>query len=254
MAGRLASKTAVVTGGCSGIGLATARRLAEEGAHVVVADIDDDRGRQVASQFDLVYLRTDVTDAAQVGALFAKAHETFGSVDVLFNNAGVSPPQDGSILDVDITTWRRVNEVNLTSVYLCCRAALRYMVNQRSGSIINNSSIVAVIGAANQISYSASKGGVLSMSREMAVQFARDGVRVNAICPGPVSTPLLEAYLAKEPAHAQRRLDRIPLGRFARPEEVADAVVFLASDESSYITASALMVDGGASGAFTGPA
>jgi NAD(P)-dependent dehydrogenase (short-subunit alcohol dehydrogenase family) len=252
--GRLESKTAVVTGGCSGIGLATVRRLAEEGAHVVVADIADDLGAELAGQLDLLYVRADVTDAAQVDELFAKAHDTFGSVDVVFNNAGIAPPEDGSILNVDIATWHRVHEVNLTSVYLCCKAALPYMVEQGSGSVINNSSVVAVIGAADQISYSASKGGVLSMSREMAIQFARDGVRVNAICPGPVATPLLAEYFAKEPGHAKRRLDRIPMGRFARPEEVANAVLFLASDESSYITAATFMVDGGASGAFTGPA
>jgi NAD(P)-dependent dehydrogenase (short-subunit alcohol dehydrogenase family) len=254
MAGRLQAKAAVVTGGCSGIGLATVRRFAEEGARVVVADIDDDLGHQLAGQLGILYVHADVTDAGEVADLFARTKESFGSVDVLFNNAGISPPQDGSILEVDIATWRRVHEVNLTSVYLCCKAALPYMVEGRGGSIVNNSSVVAVIGAADQISYSASKGGVLSMSRELAVEFARDGVRVNAICPGPVSTPLLEEYFAKEPGHARTRLERIPLGRFARPEEVADAVVFLASDESSYITASTLMVDGGASGAFAGPA
>ncbi|WP_238005659.1 SDR family oxidoreductase [Dactylosporangium sp. AC04546] len=254
MAGRLRSKTAVVTGGCSGIGLASALRLAAEGARVVIADINDDRGHELASEFELVYIHADVTDAGQVRDLFARTHASLGSVDVLFNNAGVAPQQDGSILDVDLATWRRVHEVNLTSVFLCCKAALPYMVQQRSGSIINNSSVVAVIGAADQISYSASKGGVLSMSRELAVEFASAGIRVNAICPGPVSTPLLEQYFAKEPGHARKRLDRIPLGRFALPEEVANVVVFLASDESSYITAATLMVDGGASGVFTGAA
>lgn len=253
MTGRLESKSVVVTGGCSGIGLASARRLAAEGASVVVADIDDHRGHHLASEYGFLYMHTDVTDAGQVRDLFAKTHATFGAVDVLFNNAGISPPQDGSILSVDIATWRHVQEVNVTSVYLCCQAALPYMIEQRSGSIINNSSIVAMVGAAEQISYSASKGGVLSMSRELAVEFARQGVRVNAVCPGPVQTPLLEEYFAKHPEHARKRLERIPLGRFALAEEIADAVVFLASDESSYITATTLMVDGGASGAFTGP-
>lgn len=254
MARRLDSKTAVVTGGCSGIGLATVRRFVEEGAHVVIADIDDDRGHQLARDWDALYVHTDVTDVTQVRSLYAIAKESFGTIDVAFNNAGIAPPEDGSILDVDLATWERVQRVNLTSVYLCCQAVLPYMVAQRRGSVINNASIVAMLGATDQISYSASKGGVLSLSRELAVQFARDGVRVNALCPGPVGTPLLEEWLEKEPVHATRRLDRIPLGRFGTPDEMANAVVFLASDESSYITASTLVVDGGAAGAFTGPA
>ena len=254
MTGRLASRTAVITGGCSGIGLATARRFAEEGARVVVADIDDERGKQVAEEIGGLYVHTEVTDKAQVDALFATAHQTYGSVDIAFNNAGISPPEDDSILDTDLDAWRRVQEVNLTSVYLCCKAVLPYMLEQKRGSIINTASFVAVMGAAtSQISYSASKGGVLSMSRELGVQFAREGVRVNALCPGPVNTPLLQELFAKDPERAARRLVHVPMGRFAEPEEIANAVVFLASDESSFVTANTFLVDGGISGAYVTP-
>ena len=254
MPGRLADKTAVITGGCSGIGLATARRFAEEGAHVVVADIDDAKGKQVADEIGGLYVHTEVTDKEQVDALFATAKETYGSVDVAFNNAGISPPEDDSILDTDLEAWRRVQEVNLTSVYLCCKAVLPYMLEQKRGSIINTASFVAVMGAAtSQISYSASKGGVLSMSRELGVQFAREGVRVNALCPGPLNTPLLQELFAKDPERAARRLVHVPMGRFAEPEEMANAVLFLASDESSVITANTFLVDGGISGAYVTP-
>jgi len=254
MSGRLASKTAVITGGCSGIGLATARRFAEEGAHVVVADIDDSRGEQVAEEIGGLYVHTEVTDKEQVDALFARAKETYGSVDVAFNNAGISPPDDDSILDTDLDAWRRVQEVNLTSVYLCCKAVLPYMLEQKRGSIINTASFVAVMGAAtSQISYSASKGGVLSMTRELGVQFAREGVRVNALCPGPVNTPLLKELFAADAERAARRLVHVPMGRFGEPEEMANAVLFLASDESSFMTASTFLVDGGISGAYVTP-
>jgi len=254
MSGRLASRTAVITGGCSGIGLSTARRFAEEGANVVVADIDDTRGEQVAAEIGGLYVHAEVTEKDQVDALFAQAKEAYGSVDVAFNNAGISPPEDDSILDTDLDAWRRVQEVNLTSVYLCCKAALPYMLEQKRGSIINTASFVAVMGAAtSQISYSASKGGVLSMSRELGVQFAREGVRVNALCPGPVNTPLLQELFAKDPERAARRLVHVPMGRFAEPEEMANAVLFLASDESSFITANTFLVDGGISGAYVTP-
>ncbi|HEX2894701.1 MAG TPA: 3-oxoacyl-ACP reductase [Marmoricola sp.] len=254
MSGRLASRTAVITGGCSGIGLATARRFAEEGAQVVVADIDDARGEQVAEEIGGLYVHTEVTDKEQVDALFRTAKDTYGSVDIAFNNAGISPPEDDSILDTDLEAWRRVQEVNLTSVYLCCKAALPYMLEQKRGSIINTASFVAVMGAAtSQISYSASKGGVLSMSRELGVQFAREGVRVNALCPGPVNTPLLQELFAKDPERAARRLVHVPIGRFAEPEEIANAVLFLASDEASFITANTFLVDGGISGAYVTP-
>lgn len=254
MTGRLDGRTAVVTGGSSGIGLATVRRFAQEGAHVVIGDIADDRGAEVAAEVDGLYVHTEVTDKAQVDALFKAAHDTYGSVDIAFNNAGISPPDDDSILDTELDAWRRVQEVNLTSVYLCCKAALPYMLEQKRGSIINTASFVAVMGAAtSQISYSASKGGVLSMSRELGVQFAREGVRVNALCPGPVNTPLLQELFAADPERAARRLVHVPMGRFAEPEEMANAVLFLASDESSFITANTFLVDGGISGAYVTP-
>ena len=254
MAGRLEGKVAVVTGGCSGIGLATVRRFAQEGARVVIGDLDDASGETVASEVGGAYVHCDVTDADQVEALFATAKERFGSVDVAFNNAGISPPDDDSILTTGLDAWRRVQEVNLTSVYLCCKAALPHMLEQGRGSIINTASFVAVMGAAtSQISYTASKGGVLSMSRELGVQFAREGVRVNALCPGPVNTPLLQELFAKDPERAARRMVHIPVGRFAEPDEIASAVLFLASDDSSFMTASTFLVDGGISGAYVTP-
>jgi NAD(P)-dependent dehydrogenase (short-subunit alcohol dehydrogenase family) len=258
MAGRLQGKVAVVTGGCSGIGLATVNRFVEEGAKVVIGDVDDERGYALVGQLGgeelATYVRADVTDKEQVDHLFQTAKDSYGSLDIAFNNAGISPPEDDSILDTDLDAWRRVQEVNLTSVYLCCKAALPHMLEQRSGSIINTASFVAVMGAAtSQISYSASKGGVLSMSRELGVQFARDGVRVNALCPGPVNTPLLQELFAKDPERAARRLVHVPMGRFAEPDEMANAVLFLASDESSFITANTFLVDGGISGAYVTP-
>jgi NAD(P)-dependent dehydrogenase (short-subunit alcohol dehydrogenase family) len=254
MTGRLDGKVAVVTGGCSGIGLATVQRFAEEGARVVIGDLDDTKGKEIVEAIDGLFVHCDVTDKEQVDALFKAAKDTYGSVDIAFNNAGISPPEDDSILDTDLDAWRRVQEVNLTSVYLCCKAALPYMLEQKRGSIINTASFVAVMGAAtSQISYSASKGGVLSMSRELGVQFAREGVRVNALCPGPVNTPLLQELFAKDAERAQRRLVHVPMGRFAEPGEIANAVLFLASDESSFITANTFLVDGGISGAYVTP-
>ena len=249
---------AVVTGGCSGIGLATVRRFAEEGAKVVVGDLNDEAGAALVEELGgpdvATYVHVDVTSKEAVDALFRTAQETYGSVDIAFNNAGISPPEDDSILDTDLDAWRRVQEVNLTSVYLCCKAALPYMLEQQRGSIINTASFVAVMGAAtSQISYSASKGGVLSMSRELGVQFAREGVRVNALCPGPVNTPLLKELFAKDEERAARRLVHVPMGRFGEPEEMANAVLFLASDESSFITASTFLVDGGISAAYVTP-
>ena len=254
MAGRLDGKVAVITGGCSGIGLATVRRFAEEGAKVVIGDLDETNGPRVAQEVGGTFVRVDVTSKEEVDALFKVAKDTYGSVDVAFNNAGISPPEDDSILTTDLEACRRVQDVNLTSVYLCCKAALPYMLEQGKGSIINTASFVAIMGAAtSQISYTASKGGVLSMSRELGVQFAREGVRVNALCPGPVNTPLLQELFAKDPERAARRLVHIPVGRFGEPEEMANAVLFLASDESSFITASEFIVDGGISGAYVTP-
>jgi Dehydrogenases with different specificities (related to short-chain alcohol dehydrogenases) len=251
---RFDGRTAVITGGAGGIGLATARRLAAEGATVVVGDIDEDAGRAAADEVDGLFVRTDVTSESDVGALFDAAVRRYGSVDVAFNNAGISPPEDDSILTTGLDAWRRVQEVNLTSVYLCCRAAIPHMQRAGRGSIINTASFVAVMGSAtSQISYTASKGGVLAMSRELGVQFAREGIRVNALCPGPVDTPLLRELFAADPERAQRRLVHIPMGRFARAEEIAGTVAFLASDDASFITAATFMVDGGISGAYVTP-
>ena len=258
MAGRIEGKVAVVTGGCSGIGLATVQRFVEEGARVVIGDIDDERGHALVGQLggpDLAtYVHVDVTSKDEVDALFATAKDSYGSVDIAFNNAGISPPDDDSILDTELDAWRRVQEVNLTSVYLCSKAALTHMVAQGSGSIINTASFVAVMGAAtSQISYSASKGGVLSMTRELGVQFAREGIRVNALCPGPVNTPLLQELFAKDAERAARRLVHVPMGRFGEPHEMANAVLFLASDESSFMTATTFLVDGGIHAAYVTP-
>jgi len=251
---RLQGRTAVITGGCSGIGLATVKRFLEEGANVVIGDVDDARGAELVTELGVSYVHVDVTSKEEVDALFKTAKDTYGSVDIAFNNAGISPPDDDSILDTELEAWRRVQEVNLTSVYLCCKAALPYMLEQGKGSIINTASFVAVMGAAtSQISYSASKGGVLSMTRELGVQFARQGVRVNALCPGPVNTPLLQELFAKDEERAARRLVHVPMGRFGEPEEMANAVLFLASDESSFMTASTFLVDGGISGAYVTP-
>lgn len=251
---RLQDRVAVVTGGGSGIGLATVRRFAAEGAKVVVADIDVAAGEAAAKEVGGLFVKVDVTDEAQVEALFQSAVDTYGGLDIAFNNAGISPPEDDSILTTGIDAWRRVQEVNLTSVYLCSKYAINHMLERGKGSVINTASFVAVMGAAtSQISYTASKGGVLAMSRELGVQFARNGIRVNALCPGPVNTPLLQELFAKDPERAARRLVHIPVGRFAEPEEIAAAVAFLASDDSSFITASQFLVDGGISGAYVTP-
>jgi NAD(P)-dependent dehydrogenase (short-subunit alcohol dehydrogenase family) len=254
VAGRLEGKVAVITGAASGIGRASARKFAAEGAHVVVADLDEDGGTAMAKEIDGLFVRADVTDADDVQAMYAAAIERFGGLDVCFNNAGISPPDDDSILETELDAWRRVQEVNLTSVYLCCKYGIPHLLERGGGAVVNTASFVAVMGAAtSQISYTASKGGVLAMSRELGVQFAREGVRVNALCPGPVNTPLLQKLFAEDPERAARRLVHVPMGRFAEPEEIAAAVAFLASDDASFITASTFLVDGGISGAYVTP-
>jgi NAD(P)-dependent dehydrogenase (short-subunit alcohol dehydrogenase family) len=251
---RLRDRVAVVTGAGSGIGLASVRRLAAEGARVVAVDIDQAAGQAAARESGGLFLAADVASEEQVSALFDEVVARLGRVDIAFNNAGISPPEDDSILTTGLDAWRRVQEVNLTSVYLCCKYVLPHMQRQGKGSIINTASFVAVLGAAtSQISYTASKGGVLAMTRELGVQFAREGIRVNALCPGPVSTPLLQELFAADPERAARRLVHVPMGRFGEPEEIAAAVAFLASDDSSFMTAASFLVDGGISGAYVTP-
>jgi NAD(P)-dependent dehydrogenase (short-subunit alcohol dehydrogenase family) len=251
---RLQDRVAVITGAGSGIGLATARRLAAEGATVVAVDIDSGSGAAAAAEVGGLFIAADVTSEAAVSALFDEVASRLGRIDVAFNNAGISPPEDDSILTTGLDAWRRVQEVNLTSVYLCCKYVIPHMQRQGKGSIINTASFVAVLGAAtSQISYTASKGGVLAMTRELGVQFAREGIRVNALCPGPVNTPLLTELFAADPERAARRLVHVPMGRFGEPEEIAAAVAFLASDDSSFMTASSFLVDGGISGAYVTP-
>ncbi len=251
---RLQDRVAVITGAGSGIGLASARRLAAEGAVVVAVDIDEAAGKAVAEETGGTFITADVASEDDVQRLFGTVVERHGRVDISFHNAGISPPEDDSILTTGLDAWRRVQEVNLTSVYLCCKYVIPQMQRQGKGSIINTASFVAVLGAAtSQISYTASKGGVLAMSRELGVQFAREGIRVNALCPGPVNTPLLRELFAKDPERAARRLVHIPVGRFGEPEEIAAAVAFLASDDASFITASSFLVDGGLSGAYVTP-
>src|SRR3712207_4752208 len=254
MPGRLEGKVAVITGGASGIGRETARRFVEEGASVCVADLADEPGREAASEVEGLYVHADVTDPDDVQRMYREAAERFGGIDILFNNAGISPPDDDSILETELDAWQRVQDVNLKSVYLCCRYGIPHLLERGGGSIINTASFVAVLGAAtSQISYTASKGAVLALSRELGVQFARQGVRVNALCPGPVNTPLLQELYANDPEQAERRLVHLPMGRFAEAGEIASAVLFLASDDASYVNASTFLVDGGLSGAYVTP-
>ena len=246
---RLDGKICVITGAASGIGAETAALFRSEGALVVGVDLSDD-----IADVDLA-LACDVADEDAVRNMYAHAHGEWGRLDVLFNNAGISPNDDGSVLETSYEAWQRVQDVNLKSVFLCCKYGIAHLLdNDHGGSVINTASFVATMGAAtSQISYSASKGAVLSLSRELGVQFARQGVRVNALCPGPVDTPLLQELFAKDAAAAARRLVHVPMGRFARAEEIAAAALFLASDESSYVNASTFLVDGGISGAYVTP-
>ena len=252
--GRLENKVTVITGAASGIGRATARRFAAEGASVVVADFDDQHGPEVAAEIGGLFVKVNVADQDRVVAMYDTTAEVYGGIDVLFNNAGISPADDDSILTTGLDAWKRVQDVNLTSVYLCCKYGIPHLQRRGGGSIINTASFVAVLGSAtSQISYTASKGGVLAMSRELAVQFAREKIRVNALCPGPVNTPLLIELFAKDPERAARRLVHVPMGRFGEPEEIANAVLFLASDDASFVTATTFMVDGGIHGAYVTP-
>ena len=251
---RLQDRVAVITGGASGIGYATAQRFVEEGAKVVIVDLNEEIGNKVAKELGGIFVKANVTSEEDVARMYKVAFDEYGRIDIAFNNAGISPPEDDSILTTGIDAWRLVQEVNLTSVYLCCKAVLPYMLKAGKGSIINTASFVATMASAtSQISYTASKGGVLAMTRELGVQFARQGIRVNALSPGPVNTPLLQELFAKDKERAARRLVHIPIGRFAEASELAAAVAFLASDDSSFITASNFLVDGGISGAYVTP-
>ncbi|HEX3874343.1 MAG TPA: SDR family oxidoreductase [Solirubrobacteraceae bacterium] len=243
---RLDGKICVITGAAGGIGAATAGVFEREGATVVGVDLVDSPGA--------MSLKVDVTDEAAVRGMYAAVRDRYGRIDVLFNNAGISPTDDGSALETTLDVWERVQDVNLRSVFLCCKHGIPHLLDGGGGSVINTASFVAVMGSAtSQASYTASKGGVLALSRELGVEFARRGVRVNALCPGPVDTPLLRELFAKDPEKAARRMVHLPFGRFARAEEIANGVLFLASDESSYVTGSTFLVDGGLSGAYTTP-
>ena len=241
---RLEGKVCVVTGAASGIGAESARLFADEGATVVGVDLRDDGVGTLS-------LAVDVADEQQVSDLYNHVRREYGRIDVLFNNAGISPTDDASVLETSLEAWQRVQDVNVKSVFLCCKYGIPHLLETGGGSVINTASFVAILGAAtSQISYTASKGGVLALSRELGIEFARRGVRVNALCPGPVNTPLLQELFAKDEEQAARRLVHLPPGRFAEPREISNAALFLASDESTYVNATAFMVDGGLSGAY----
>jgi NAD(P)-dependent dehydrogenase (short-subunit alcohol dehydrogenase family) len=245
--GRLDGKVCVITGTASGIGATAAELFEEEGATVVGVDVAEGAAGSLK-------LQADVTDEDAVQEVYARVREELGRVDVLFNNAGISPEDDASVTDTSLEAWQRVQDVNLKSVFLCCKHGIPHLLEAGGGSVINTASFVAVLGAAvSQISYTASKGGVLALSRELGVEFADRGVRVNALCPGPVNTPLLRELFAKDPERAAKRLVHVPMGRFAEPEEIARGALFLASDDSSFVTASTFLVDGGLSAAYLTP-
>ena len=253
--GRLDGKVAVITGAAGGMGREAALLFCAEGARVCVADVDREHGEQTAADAgDAFFFQVDVSDPDSVRAMYAATAERFGGIDVLYNNAGISPADDSSILETDPEAWDRVQAVNTRGVYLCCKHGIPYLLERGGGSVINVASFVALLGAAtSQISYTASKGAVLAMTRELGVQFARQGVRVNALCPGPVETPLLLAIWGDDPTAAQRRLVHIPMGRLAKPREIVNAALFLAGDESSYVNAATFVVDGGISAAYVTP-
>ena len=244
---RLAGKVCVITGAAGGIGAASAETFAREGGIVVGVDLREHAVGELA-------LTADITSEEAVQSVYAQVAERYGRIDVLFNNAGISPTDDASVLDTTLEAWQRVQTTNLQSVFLCCKHGIPHLLESGGGSVINVASFVAVMGAAtSQISYTASKGGVLALSRELGVEFAKRGIRVNALCPGPVDTPLLRDLYASDPVAAARRMIHVPMGRFAAAREIANAVLFLASDESSYVNATTFLVDGGLAGAYTTP-
>ena len=253
--GRLDGKVAVITGAAGGIGREAAILFSSEGASVCVADMSREHGEAVAAEcHEAFFQEVDVADPASVEAMYAATAERYGGIDVLYNNAGIMPPDDASVLETEPDAWDRVMNVNAKGVYLCCRHGIPHLLERGGGSVINVASFVAILGAAtSQISYTASKGAVLSMSRELAVQFARQGVRVNALCPGPVETPLLLRIFGDDPAAYERRRVHLPMGRLAKPREIVNAALFLASDESSYVNGATFLVDGGLTAAYVTP-
>ena len=253
--GRLDGKVCVITGAGGGMGADAAVLFSEEGAQVCVADVNLEAAEQVASQArDALAVQVDVADEGSVQTMYRAAAERYGGVDVLYNNAGISPADDDSILETELEAWERVQAVNTRGVFLCCKHGIPHLLKRGGGSVINVASFVAIVGAAtSQISYTASKGAVLAMSRELAVQFAREGVRVNALCPGPVETPLLLSIYGHDPAALDRRRRHWPTGRLAKPREIVNAALFLASDESSYVTGTTFLVDGGLTAAYVTP-
>jgi NAD(P)-dependent dehydrogenase (short-subunit alcohol dehydrogenase family) len=255
VSGRLEGKVCVITGAGGGMGREAALVFSSEGARVCVADIDGDAAQTTAAEAgDAFAIEVDVADDASVRRMYETTAERYGSVHVLYNNAGISPADDASILETEVDAWQRVQDVNTKGVYLCCKHGIPYLLDAGGGSVINVASFVALVGAAtSQISYTASKGAVLSLSRELAVQFARRGVRVNALCPGPVETPLLLRIFGDDPAAYERRRIHLPMGRLAKPREVVNAALFLASDESSYVNGTTFLVDGGLTAAYVTP-
>jgi NAD(P)-dependent dehydrogenase (short-subunit alcohol dehydrogenase family) len=250
--GRLDGKVAVITGAAGGIGREAAILFSSEGASVCVADVDPEKGEATAGECrEAFFQQVDVADSESVAAMYAAAAERYGGVDVLYNNAGIMPADDASILETESEAWQRVQDVNTNGVFLCCKHGIPHLLERGGGSVINVASFVALAGAAtSQISYTASKGAVLSMSRELAVEFARRGVRVNALCPGPVETPLLMRLLNETPGALERRLVHLPMGRLAQAKEIAYGALFLASDESSYVNGATFLVDGGLTAAY----
>jgi NAD(P)-dependent dehydrogenase (short-subunit alcohol dehydrogenase family) len=253
--GRLDGKACVITGAGGGMGREAALLFSREGAKVCVADVDADAGNETVSGCkDALFVEVDVSDPPSVESLYEAASERFGGIDILYNNAGIMPEDDASILDTDPDAWDRVQAVNTRGVFLCCKYGIPHLLERGGGSIINTASFVALLGAAtSQVSYTASKGAVLAMTRELAVEFARREIRVNALCPGPVETPLLMRLFAETPGALERRMVHVPMGRFARAEEIARAALFLASDDSSYVTGSIFTVDGGLTAAYVTP-
>ncbi len=253
--GRLDGKVAVITGAGGGMGREAALLFCEEGARVCVADVDADAAQKTATEAgDAFALKVDVSDSDSVQEMYEQTAERYGGIDVLYNNAGISPPDDDSILVTEPDAWQRVQDVNTKGVYLCCKHGIPHLLERGAGSVINVASFVALVGAAtSQISYTASKGAVLALSRELAVQFARQGIRVNALCPGPVETPLLLRIFGDDPAAYERRRIHLPMGRLAKPREIVNAALFLASDESSYVNGTTFLVDGGLTAAYVTP-